>query len=118
MRRRNGSGFTIIELLIAMAILSVTLLAVGTMVYSVMNSTSLSKEMSAATTLTQDKMESLKNALVTSLTAGNDTVQLGNISYLRQWTVSPAANTRTITVTVNWNVRGPHNVTTTTIRGE
>jgi len=118
MKRRKNSGFTIIELLIAMAILSVTLLGIGSMVYSVMGSTSLSKGMATATTLMQDKMETLKNAVVTSLTAGNDTVQLGNVQYLRQWTVSPSANTRTITVTVNWDDRGPHTVTTTTLRGE
>ena len=118
MKKKKDSGFTMIELLIAMGILSVALLSLGSMVYSVMNSTSLSKGMTVATTLMQDKMESLKNTAVSSLTTGNDTVQLGNIDYLRQWTVSPSANTRTITVTVNWNDRGPHNVTTTTIRGE
>jgi prepilin-type N-terminal cleavage/methylation domain-containing protein len=118
MKKRKDSGFTMIEILIALFILSVALLGICSMVYSVMSSTSLSKEMAVATTLMQDKMESLKNTPVTSLTAGNDTVQLGNIDYLRQWTVSPSANTRSITVTVNWNRRGPHTVTTTTIRGE
>jgi Tfp pilus assembly protein PilV len=107
-----------IELLVAMGILSIALLSLGSMVYSVMGSTSLSKGMTVATTLMQDKMEGLKNTVVSSLNTGNDTVQLGNISYLRQWTVVPSANTRTITVMVNWNDRGPHNVTTTTLRGE
>jgi len=118
MEKRKDSGFTMIELLIAIVILSVAVLGIGSMVYSVMGSTSISKGMTVATTLMQDKMESLKNTVVSSLTTGNDTVQMGNVSYLRQWTVSPSANTRTITVTVNWNDRGPHSVTTTTLRGE
>ena len=118
MKKKKDSGFTMIELLIAMGILSVALLSLGSMVYSVMNSTSLSKGMTVATTLMQDKMEGMKNTVVSSLTTGNDTVQLGNINYLRQWTVFPSANTRTITVTVNWTDRGPHNVTTTTLWGE
>jgi prepilin-type N-terminal cleavage/methylation domain-containing protein len=117
-KKRKDSGFTIIEMLIAMVILSVAVLGIGSMVYSVMGSTSISKGMTVATTLMQDKMESLKNTVVSSLTTGSDAVQMGNVSYLRQWTVSPSANTRTITVTVNWNDRGPHNVTTTTLRGE
>jgi prepilin-type N-terminal cleavage/methylation domain-containing protein len=116
--KRKDSGFTMIELLIAMVILSVAVLGLGSMVYSVMGSTSISKGMTVATSLMQDKMESLKNTVVSSLTTGSDTVQMGNVSFLRQWTVSPTANTRTITVTVNWNDRGPHNVTTTTLRGE
>jgi len=107
-----------IELLIAMGILSIALLSLGSMVYSVMGTTSVGKGVTVATTLMQDKMESLKNIVVSSLTTGNDTVQMGNVSYLRQWSISPSANTRTITVTVNWNDRGPRNVTTTTLRGE
>jgi prepilin-type N-terminal cleavage/methylation domain-containing protein len=118
MKRKKESGFTIIELLIALFILSFALLAISSMVYSVMNSTSLSKETAAATTLMQDKLESLKNTVVSSLTSGNDAIQLGSVNYLRQWTIAPSANTRTITVSVNWTSRRPHGVTATTLRGE
>ena len=118
MKRRKDSGFTLIEILITLVILSVVLLGVCSMVYSVMGATSLSKEMAVATTLMQDKMERLKNTPSASLTSGNDTVQPENVSYLRQWTVSASANTTTITVTVNWNRRGPHSVTAKTMRGE
>lgn len=118
MKKDRESGFTLMELLIALFILTVALLAISTMVYSVMNSTSLSKEASTATTLMQDKMESLKHTAVSSLTSGNDTIRLGNVDYHRQWSVAASANTRTITVTVNWTNRRPHTVTMTTLRGE
>jgi prepilin-type N-terminal cleavage/methylation domain-containing protein len=118
MNKNRESGFTMIEVLIALFVLTAALLAISSMVYSVMGSTSLSKEVSTATTLMQDKMESLKNTAVSSLTSGNDTIQLGNVDYLRQWSVAASANTRTITVTVNWTSRGPHNVSMTTLRGE
>ncbi len=94
MNKHRESGFTLIELLISLFILSVSLLAISSMVYSVMNSTSLSKETSTATTLMQDKMESLRHKAVSSLTSGNDTIQLGNMDYLRQWNVAASANTR------------------------
>ena len=118
MNKNRESGFTFIELLIALFVLTVALLAISSMVYSVMNSTSLSKETATATALMQDKMESLKHTPVSSLASGNDTVQLGNVDYLRQWSVAFSANTRTITVTVNWTNRGPHTVSMTTLRGE
>jgi len=118
MKKHQESGFTLIELLIALFILTVALLAISSMVYSVMNSTSLSKEASTATTLMQDKMESLKHTVVSSLTSGNDTIRLGNVDYLRQWSVAASANTRTIMVTVNWTSRGPHTVTMATLRRE
>ena len=116
--KTKESGFTMIELLTALFILSVVLLAISSMVYSVMNSTSMSKETTTATTLMQDKMESLKHIPVTSLAGGNDTITLGNVAYVRQWNIASSANTRSITVTVNWNSRGAHNLSTTTLRGE
>ena len=62
MKNTKKAGFTLIEVLIAVFILSVVLLAISSMVYSVMRSTSNSKETSTATTLMQDEMETLKNA--------------------------------------------------------
>jgi prepilin-type N-terminal cleavage/methylation domain-containing protein len=118
MNKNREAGFTLIEVLIALFVLTAALLAISSMVYSVMGSTSLSKEVGTATTLMQDKMESLKNTPVSSLSSGNDTIQLGNVDYLRQWSVAASANTRTITVTIDWTSRGPHNVSMTTLRGE
>ena len=118
MKKQRESGFTLIELLVALFVLTAALLAISSMVYSVMNATSLSKETGTATALMQDKMENLKHTVVSSLTSGSDTIQLGNVDYLRQWSVAASANTRTITVTVNWTNRGPHAVTMTTLRGE
>jgi len=118
MNKKRESGFTMIELLVSLVILTTALLAISSMVYSVMNATSLSKETGTATALMQDKMEGLKHTVVSSLTAGSDTIKLGNVDYLRQWSVAASANTRAITVTVNWNNRGPHTVSTSTLRGE
>ncbi len=118
MKNTKKAGFTLIEVLIAVFILSVVLLAISSMVYSVMRSTSNSKETSTATTLMQDKMETLKNTGVASLTPGTDTVPLGHVNYVRNWSVSTAANIRTITVAVNWVNRGSHSVTMTTLRAD
>ena len=118
MRRRKENGFTLIELLIALFILTVVLLAISSMVYSVMRSTSNSKETTTATTLMQDKMETLKNSDLASLAPGNDSVTLGNVNYIRQWAITTAGNIRTITVTVNWTNRGSHTVTMTTLRAD
>ena len=118
MKRKNENGFTLIELLIALFILTLVLLAISSMVYSVMRSTSNSKETTTATALMQDKMESLKNTSMTSLGSSNDSVPLGGINYLRQWSVATTGNIRTIAVTVNWTNRGSHTVTMTTLRAD
>lgn len=117
-RRIKQVGFTLIEVLIALFVLSMVLLPMSTMVYSVMSATALSKEVSTATTLAQDLMERFKNLSFSSLNSGNDSTILGNVTYDRQWTVSTAGNMKTIAVTVNWTDRIPHNVSMTTQRGE
>jgi prepilin-type N-terminal cleavage/methylation domain-containing protein len=118
MKKRDQQGFTLAEILIALFVLSVVLLAISTIVFSVMRATSQSKEMATATTLVQDKLETLRNASVASLGSGNDSIILGNITYLRQWIISTSGNIKTITVSVNWNSRGTHNVSMTTLRGD
>jgi len=118
-RTKQGQrGFTLIETLISMFILSVALLGMSSMVFSVIRATTQSKEMTTATTLLQDKMENLKNTGVSSLASGNDSASQGNITYLRQWVINTAGNLKTISVTVNWTSRGAHGVSATTLRGE
>ena len=117
-KKTNQRGFSLIEVLISMLILGVGLLGMSSMVVSVMQATAQGKETSAATVLVQDKMEGLKNTSVTALAPGNDSTSLGNVTYLRQWAISTVGNLNTITVTVNWTHRGPHNVSATTLRGQ
>ncbi len=121
MKRKNENGFTLIELLIAVFILTVVLLAICSMVYSVMRSTSTSKETSIATALMQQKMEFLRNTASATPGTWSETVPMGNINYIRTWSVtptSPPSNYRTITLTVNWTDRGPHSVAATTLRAD
>lgn len=119
MKRLNQRGFTLIEILIALFVLSVVLLSMSAMVVSVMWATAQSKGLTTATSLVQDKMESLKNASFSSLTPGSysDSPRFGNITYNRQWTVSTAGNIKTIAVAVSWTDRRSHNVAITTLRG-
>jgi prepilin-type N-terminal cleavage/methylation domain-containing protein len=117
-KKQSQRGFTLIETLISLFILSVALLGMSSMVFSVIRATAQSKEMTTATTLLQDKMENLKNGSISSLASGNDSASVGNITYLRQWVISTVGNLKTISVTVNWTGRGAHGVSATTLRGE
>lgn len=116
-KKQGQRGFTLIETLISLCILSVALLGMSSMVFSVIRATAQSKEATTATTLLQDKMENLKNTSISSLTSGNDSASLGNITYLRQWVISTTGNLKTINITVNWTSRGTHDVSATTLRG-
>jgi prepilin-type N-terminal cleavage/methylation domain-containing protein len=117
-------GFTLIEVLIAMFLLSVAIFAIISTTPLLIKENALDKMATTATTLAKDKMESLKNQSYQSygnLSTGTDSVTMDS-TYTRSWTVSPntpAANMKTIAVTVSWSWMGvTKNVSLNTIVGE
>ena len=114
-RKLNGEGgFTLIEVLIAMAILTIGLLAVATMQVSAIHGNKTGNEISRATFLAQDKLEELKTSTnTTGEPGGSDQTGIFN----RSWQIGPSGtNSRSVTVTVSWVVGGnSHSVALNTI---
>lgn len=99
-------GFSLIEVLVAAAVLSVGLLALGSLQISLVRTSSDSKAYSVALALAKDKLEEMRNFTgvrgprsYQSLTDGSDTPgNVGGVEYTRGWTV-----TRYV---YNWNPDG------------
>jgi type IV pilus assembly protein PilV len=109
-------GFSLVELLIAVSIFSIGILAVATMQISAIGGNRLGNELTEATYLGQDKMEELKNSTdVASQPDGNDQQGIFN----RSWQITPVTgNSQLVTVTVAWTVAGNnHDVVLSTITG-
>ena len=110
------SGFTLIEIMIAMFVLAVGLLGAAGVATTVINGNALSKKITTATTLAQDKMEELKGTDYASIATDSDTQES---IYTRTWTVtsdSPAADIKTIEVKVEFQWKDTtHNVTLKTM---
>jgi type IV pilus assembly protein PilV len=117
----NQSGFTLLEVLIAISILTVGLLGVAQMQIMGIKANYFSGNTTAALTLAEEKMEDLLGKSYTDAelagsgapgTDHNDannpideTGQAGGI-YSRMWTVidnTPIADTKTVTVSVSWD---------------
>ena len=101
---KNSRGFTILEAVIAMAIFSIGILAVGSMqLWSTKNNTT-GNFTTQATMLARQKIEELKNVSdLTALANGNDTIGV----YTRRWVPSNlSASARILTVTVEWTREG------------
>jgi prepilin-type N-terminal cleavage/methylation domain-containing protein len=110
----NPSGYTIIEVLIAVAIFSIGILGMASLELSTARNIKTGNLVTQATMLARDTIETLKRVPdVTTLSNGAETdidVQ-GNPGGLfdRSWTISNplgGGNTRQITVTVSWNHNG------------
>ena len=110
--RDNNSGFTLIEVLVAMVILSVGLLGTAALITGIISSNKLSNRISTATTCAQDKMEVIGNlgyfGTPTSNTITTEPYNsITNYSLYKRITFTdvdnPATNMKTVTVTVYWD---------------
>jgi type IV pilus assembly protein PilV len=107
LHNNNNSGFTLMEVLVAMLILTVGLLGMAALITGIINSNKLSNRISTATVLAQDKMEEIKSDGYSN--ADNEprnSLPYPYDKYEREVTgldvESPAANMKTVTVTVYW----------------
>ena len=110
-RLSNQKGFTLLELLIALTILTIGLLGLAGLHIAAIQGNVSGFKISTAAAVAQERIEELKalDASATALTAGahaddgNQVVQ--GITYNRSYTIqdnTPVTGTSTITLTVTW----------------
>lgn len=102
-----AEGFTLIEIMIAVAIISIGLLALGGLQVSLVRGNALSQRMTAAISVAEQKIEQVKNTSYANIEAESSTqIQASGFNFTRQVTVtdnSPLANTKTVNVAVTWS---------------
>lgn len=103
-------GFTLIEVMIAILILSVGMMAMALLQVTAIRGGSFANQVTQASIYGQDKIEELKNTSYNSIISGNDAVTSANgIIYNRSWTVAaslPYTSSKTISLSVSWT--GPN----------
>ena len=102
--KRDNRGFTLIEVLMAMAIFSIGIMAVGTLQVTSINSNARARMHTEGYTWVVDRIEGLATLPYNDddLTAGNHG-PVAEGTYAISWNVqddTPLANSKTITVTV------------------
>ena len=101
-------GFTLLEVLVAIVILTIGLLGTAGLTTGVIRGNHYSKNVTSATAAAQTQLESVKSSGYTNATSANfpsDTVTMGGTTFTRATTItnsSPAANMKTVSVTVSW----------------
>ena len=102
-----------IEVLVAMVILSFSLLALAGLMVTTTKNNAFGGHMTEAATFAQDKLEELRAIKWENLIDGNSTDQQGGstgINYTRNWNVTTNGSLKTITISVNWNDRTAHSI--------
>ena len=101
--RKGEKGFTLIEVLVAIVILSVGLLGMASLTVAIIKGNQLSNDLTTATTLAQDKMEQNRNTSYSSVSPETKAVLPSpNDEYKREVEVTEANDMKTVTVTVYW----------------
>jgi prepilin-type N-terminal cleavage/methylation domain-containing protein len=109
-------GFTLLEVMITLVILSVSLLALAGLMVTTTRNTATGGHMTEAVTFGQDKLEEFRAtswAALLPTTAGPRTDQrqgCTGIQYSRTWNIVQNGNYKTINVAINWNDRTNHSV--------
>lgn len=110
---KKGRGFTLLEIVIAILILTVALLGLASLTSMIIKGNASNKTLTIATTLGKDKLEELRSLPLTGTTipashSGTDYwgANLGaatstNAYFTRAWSAS-GTDPVTITVTVTW----------------
>ncbi len=102
---KNSRGFTLNEVMIALSIFAIGILAVASLMISSINENTSARKVTEATTLAEIHLERLMALPYESIAADETTDGAYSIS----WDVAEdevVANTKSLTVTVTWVDRG------------
>ena len=111
-KQMTNRGFTLVKVMIGMAIFSIGFLAVGSMQITAINGNAGAREATEAATRATDQLETLISLPYDNIVGGGPVT---NGAYTVSWaaveTLSPKF--KTITVTVDWEQRGPRSFVVT-----
>jgi prepilin-type N-terminal cleavage/methylation domain-containing protein len=115
---RTEQGFTLVEVMVAMVVLSLALFELGRMQIVSLRTTASASRLSQATSIAQDRVEQLM-ALAYNAPVLTDNTPVGQMTtytdpnppagYSIMWDVdtnNPAVDTKTVNVRVTWNNLG------------
>ena len=114
---KNEKGFSLMEVMIALLILAVGLLAVAGLMTMTIKTNAYGNHLTEASTFAQAKMEEFRSAH-SAVGNGSDTVDSGTgVRFTRRWSVTANGEMKNITVTVEWVDRINHSIELSTIIG-
>lgn len=121
----SRKGFTLLEVLIGLIILTVGILGLAAMQITFLRGNSFSIKMTEATSIARNKIEDFNNTSFENITSGNEVgpiVGSTGMNYTRTWVVVDVDNDgdgeidwKVVDVTTNWDDPTPHRVSLSTV---
>ena len=114
----NNQGFTLVEVMIGMAIFAIGFLAVSSMQITAIQGNGSAREGTEAATLAAEQAERLMALPYANIVNGGPVIQG---AYRLRWDVdidNPVDNTKTITISVEWQDRGARNFSVNYIKAD
>ena len=100
-----NAGFTLVESMLTLAIISVSLLALAGLQITALRGNALSRRITTAASIAEQRIEQLKNTSYANIQAEAATqVTASNLQFTRQVTVTngPLPNTKSVSILVSW----------------
>ena len=117
-----NAGFTLVESMLTLAIMSVSLLALAELQITALRGNALSRRITTAVSIAEQRIEQLKNTSYTNIQAEAATqVTASNLHFTRQVIVTngPLPNTKSVSVLVSWQDQSKtHTLPIATIIGQ
>src|SRR5215468_514937 len=117
-----NAGFTLVESMLTLAIMSMSLLALAGLQITALRGNTLARRMTTAVSVAEQRIEQLKNTSYANIQAEAATqVTASNLHFTRQVTVTngPLPNTKSVSVLVSWQEQSkPHMFPIVTIIGQ
>jgi prepilin-type N-terminal cleavage/methylation domain-containing protein len=116
---KRSKGFSLIEVMVALVILAIALLALAGLMVTTTRNNSWGGHMTEAATFAQDKLEQLRatpfGMVALNTTTTDNPVSSTGITYTRSWVavpnIAPPGNTLdVITITVSWTDKTLHSI--------
>lgn len=121
-RRRNDDGFTLVEILVAMAIAGIGFLGLAATHVSAVRATAVGRNMSIATGIANQQLEWMRRQPYDSLaTTSPVSHSVGYMPFTQSATVAdaPGGGAKKVTMRVDWNDQfGAHNLQLVTVIGQ
>jgi prepilin-type N-terminal cleavage/methylation domain-containing protein len=96
---KRKEGFTLVEVMIALVLFAIGMLAFGGLEIIALRNVTFSKDYGKANTYAQRKVEEMKGTAWASVSAGSDTLEE---KFTRNWTVTTQGEIKNVSVTVSW----------------